>query len=187
VPESLLKHEIPLAKAYALKLRQTGLTHAQIADRLGRGVTWCMVRGWLRRPRYIKWQNKTPVVLSGAPRTLKAGAGALGWAAGFFDGEGTVAFRKGKPQYIGVINTHYPALERFKECVGGLGRIAPQKTPEGHLPAWTWRLGGADSRAIIARLRPYLLVKFDAATKYLNEAQSLRPYLSGSKRGRKKS
>ncbi len=60
----------------------------------------------------------------------------LHWAAGFFEGEGTIRLNRSKrsprpTMGFQVINTDLEALERFRDGVGGLGDIGGPYGPYG--------------------------------------------------------
>jgi hypothetical protein len=165
MPEFLQKHDVPKAKDYAKKLRNCGLSYSQIAGRLGRGITWCQVRGWLR-PSTALPLNEALLKLPEFPAALREESLLL-WAAGFFDGEGSVMFINGKPHVISVVNTNLESLKRFKNAVGGVGSIKPQKTPPQNKPVWRWTAHGISAEQALLKLLPSLLIKFPAARLYL--------------------
>lgn len=68
------------------------------------------------------------------------------WAAGFFDGEGNVNayLKKGTNWYViqlGITQIHRDTLERFQECIGGLGTIyGPYYTKTGKSGQYTLKI-----------------------------------------------
>jgi hypothetical protein len=91
----------------------------------------------------------------------------LAWAAGFFDGEGSVgryasgrSFNKENPPTypkVGIHNTDIELLERFRLAVG-LGSIdGPMIKKVGHKPIYKYRVDGqAKVISIYLLLKPYL-------------------------------
>jgi len=85
------------------------------------------------------------------------------WAAGFFDGEGSVSLlrrkRGGFIEHMLAVavgqNDQRPLLA-LKAAYGG--SQCNSKTPSG---CWRWRLHGAEAEAFLRRIRPYSIVKAD--------------------------
>ena len=89
----------------------------------------------------------------------------LAWAAGFFDGEGSIhsANSKLKKTYPNVGITQVGAhgrelLERFQNAVGGIGKIyGPYKKTIAGNPRYQWETWGFEkSQAVIAMLWEFL-------------------------------
>ena len=83
----------------------------------------------------------------------------IAWAAGFFDGEGHVKFRRKASAFqIQVGQKERETLERFQVAIGGFGRInfAP-KTCLSDPNYWQLNISNqADVRAVYFCLLPYL-------------------------------
>lgn len=106
----------------------------------------------------------------------------LAWAAGFFDGEGSVSVgtdrRAGTAVSIaltvvqsGPADQPPASLVRFLEAVGGMGHIRPRKADSSRLgkkPLWAWRASKIDDAKLVARmLLPYMTEKRDAVASAL--------------------
>lgn len=80
----------------------------------------------------------------------------LAWAAGWFEGEGSVPNNKGKPAAasISITNTDLEVLEAFANLFG-CGRIYPLPRDE-HKPRWIYHVSGEDAVSILERLYPWL-------------------------------
>ena len=85
----------------------------------------------------------------------------LAWAAGFFDGEGSIQLRKtGLQLYVG--QTDPRPLERFAAAVGvgkvngPYGPYARNGTPNTWKPMYAWQVGGRKAEAVFALLQPFL-------------------------------
>lgn len=108
----------------------------------------------------------------------------LAWAAGFFDGEGSisagVAARNGGAVYLnmsvgqsGDSKTTPPAsLERFRDAVGcGTIRYRRKRQNLGTRPMWYWHADGIeDTKQAVRALLPFILEKRDQVA----EAMALR-------------
>lgn len=90
---------------------------------------------------------------------------ALAWAAGFYDGEGYMGLvpNRQRPDTaslrISVVQAELPALERFRDSVGGLGTIGKRPPPAKphHKQQWMWYVSKHETaQAIIAMLWPFL-------------------------------
>ena len=105
----------------------------------------------------------------------------LAWAAGFFDGEGTIGngrdVRHGGSVNIqmsvvqaGTVDNPPDSLVRFRDAVGG-GKIYHRKTNKGRFgskPLWAWRATGNEAESIFNMLRPFLcLAKLDQGASAL--------------------
>jgi hypothetical protein len=79
----------------------------------------------------------------------------LAWAAGFFDGEGHIAYRK-RRLMMAVAQTNREPLERFLDAVGG-GRIyGPYSKGQQVKQVWHWQATGANVIPLMEKLLPYL-------------------------------
>ena len=94
----------------------------------------------------------------------------LAWAAGFFEGEGCVSIVRTTFGRITLVLTQAGdpwTLGRFRNAVGGRGRVRGPYLSPGHLPAWRWRITArADVIAVMECLRPYLGPKSDKLKKF---------------------
>ncbi len=115
----------------------------------------------------------------------------LAWAAGFFDGEGCVRFRKATKRdwpyrqlTINISQTHTDVLKRFQAAVGCGSVTGPykQKNPNAQ-PFYHFNTGSfVDGIKIFKLLKPYLsatkLAQFEAAlseaSTYLAERRDFR-------------
>lgn len=91
---------------------------------------------------------------------------ATAWAAGFFDGEGSVGVYKTGKSWLtpcSVGNTDRASLEFLQERWGGT--IYDNPVQKGcHLPCWKWV---CTDTAFLRAIRPYLLIKGDQVDLYL--------------------
>jgi hypothetical protein len=86
----------------------------------------------------------------------------LAWAAGFFDGEGTICTQGAKEttkRYLKIRVAHCEPqpLRRFADAVG-LGNVTgpnAQKNPAWS-PYYSWQLAGSRAEQALERLRPFL-------------------------------
>ena len=95
----------------------------------------------------------------------------LRYAAGFFDGEGTVLIQRKNPVgamkspkhmlQCAITNTYHPVLESF--CARWGGGVYKRTMPEGLKPQWQWEIRNAGAAAFLADISPYLFEKHDAA------------------------
>ncbi len=114
----------------------------------------------------------------------------LAYAAGFFDGEGSVRIDKQKarfresrhgfhfPNGLEITNTHKEVLEWFKYHFGGT--IYPKrKRPIRWRPAWVWYIGGESGRIFIESIRPWLQVKSQDADLFLEFCSTIHGHENG--------
>lgn len=91
------------------------------------------------------------------PRTMRA----LGWAAGFYEGEGSVTFAV-RSHRITVTQVQREPLERMLRLLGGhIYAIKAAETGSEHIrfmskPSWRWIAYGARARGIMMTLYPML-------------------------------
>src|SRR5271165_3544671 len=86
------------------------------------------------------------------------------WAAGFFEGEGCIAWAGGKRGGMGLDMAQVDPLplEWFHEAVGGLGKLYGPYLPasqaaRGWAPKYWWRCRrAAEVEAVLELLLPYL-------------------------------
>lgn len=88
----------------------------------------------------------------------------LAWAAGFFDGEGTVSQTTAKGTHkryliVRLAQTDRRPLERFAAAVGH-GRVNGPYTHTKGEGRWsdfyTWQAGGSKAEMVLAKLDPFL-------------------------------
>jgi hypothetical protein len=103
------------------------------------------------------------------------------YAAGFFDGEGSVyaGIRKGKNPIVLVCiaNTHHGILMRLKHQWGGSVCARKAVVDERHRQQWQWVLAPRNAKAFLNDILPFLVIKAEVAAlalEYLNEVS--RPY-----------
>jgi len=92
----------------------------------------------------------------------------VAWAAGFFDGEGSIAIcRQSKPNdhlyYMRceVTNTHRASLEIFQQLFGG--KVYEKSQRGNRKPSFVWRASGPVAAQMLEDLYPYLVVKKERA------------------------
>lgn len=79
----------------------------------------------------------------------------LAWAAGFFDGEGSVGVYGAGSTMVSITNTHHLTVLWFRDHFGGsirplLRSCLTQK------PAWQWTLTGPVARRWLSTVLPWL-------------------------------
>jgi len=104
----------------------------------------------------------------------------LAWAAGFFDGEGSVSLVHSKTRIsrgivLSIGQTNPGVLTRFKDSVG-VGRVHGPYPPTTSNRKPTWRFLASsykDVQAIVAMMWPWLdPIKRNQATRCLKEART---------------
>lgn len=83
----------------------------------------------------------------------------LAWAAGLFEGEGSVRINGFRPNALGALsvelaNCDMEIIEFFRARWGGAVRTAKLKPPRRQ--AYYWRLAARQAAAFLEELRPYL-------------------------------
>jgi hypothetical protein len=85
------------------------------------------------------------------------------WAAGFFDGEGSVYANRIRDQYylrIAVAGTDEEAIYRFHRAVGDKGKVhGPYVLPSRahrEKPVTYWRASSKEARLVLEMLDPFL-------------------------------
>lgn len=112
------------------------------------------------------------------------------WAAGFFDGEGTIninVFQKSGPKrfmyYIGASQVRKEPLEKLRDLFGGTIHSYEHKGRPGR-PYSVWRLGS--SLLILNALQhmiPYLMVKQSEAELMIQWCENIRDTEKTGRRG----
>lgn len=92
----------------------------------------------------------------------------LAWAAGFFDGEGSVEFRRRKPTptrnssewhlKVRIANTHYPSIVRVHQ-IFGFGHIQTALREKPRKTAYYWCATTKLAETALALIQPYLITK----------------------------
>ena len=96
------------------------------------------------------------------------------YAAGFFDGEGSVyvARRNTRPSAVLMVcigNTHLGVLQEHKDRWGGSIQKRKMVNPN-HRQQWQWVLSTRQTRPFLEAIRPYVIIKHEVvelAFKYL--------------------
>ena len=109
------------------------------------------------------------------------------YAAGFFDGEGTVTIRtelrktcKTHVLQIAIGITDRAPLEWMSERFGGNIRGPVIRASERHKPIYFWQLSAAKAGTFLEEVRPYLLLKAKQADialelRRIKGSQGVRP------------
>lgn len=114
----------------------------------------------------------------------------LAWAAGYFDGEGSVGYYLGKGNgnngcvRVVIGNTQVEELKRFQSAVGGLGRITGPRNFDHRKSMWKWQAQNFESaQAVTALLWKYLssnkkndFVKAWTSDKVVRHERANRPH-----------
>lgn len=102
----------------------------------------------------------------------------MGWAAGFFDGEGYIGLakrhRRNSVNYdlrITATNTDIRALHRFKQMFGGSVQVQVKPNHKRWLPSWTWVAQNINAEQCLLRLLPWLVVKREQAELAIRSRQ----------------
>lgn len=95
-----------------------------------------------------------------AEHAVQVPALEMAWAAGLFEGEGTVRIaRPGKRQLgtlvVSVVNTDRQILDFFQQRWPGYCKLATGR-PDGTRPAWVWVIAARQAAAFLDDLLPYL-------------------------------
>jgi hypothetical protein len=117
----------------------------------------------------------------------------VAWAAGFFDGEGSVSIRRlksGKGQYMRRTYGTYIRIAQVDRSpldllvrIFGTGSVSKsRKYTETRAPYYDLCMGGSSAAMILARMLPYLTVKRERALLALEFQQRV----AGSRKGRSK-
>jgi hypothetical protein len=107
-----------------------------------------------------------PILLHGG--ILPPSSALDAWAAGFFDGEGSIGIWLGvggvPRAKLTIVNTYKPAIELFWRAFGGYRTIQSHSNGR-HRTVFRLVVTGEDGvRAVLERLHPYLVVKREQAT-----------------------
>lgn len=121
-------------------------------------------------------------------RSAITGTRPIEYLAGFFDGEGCVAYY-GSPR-VSMSNTYLPILKEFQERWGGSICEQKRKKEEAHYkPKWIWQLSGDNAVACARDLIPHLYEKRSQARLMLvmrtmkkTERDQYKPLMAALKR-----
>lgn len=84
----------------------------------------------------------------------------VGWAAGFFDGEGTVSATKGGGEGVmvcAVCNTHFPSIDRLRNWFGG--RVYVTCGGGNQRPVKRWVISSRQAVRFALIIQPYTFLK----------------------------
>jgi len=91
----------------------------------------------------------------------------LAYLAGFFDGEGCITVRPGRRTFtLTVVQVDPRPLELFRQTFGGRVAERSKPTSPNHQQVYRWDIY-AGSWLVLNALRPYLIVKAEAADRAL--------------------
>lgn len=84
----------------------------------------------------------------------------MAWAAGLFEGEGTITYMtKSRRARLAVKMTDEEAVRRFESSIG-VGKVygpyGPYKSQLGNLPTWYWAADGNAAVEAADKLLPWL-------------------------------
>ena len=97
---------------------------------------------------------------------MKVQSTDLAWAAGFFDGEGTVGCRGRERAFrleLSVAQKNREELEHFKWCVGDIGRVREDREPKRKISIFRWSASAREAAIVLRLLLPYLVGKREQA------------------------
>lgn len=105
----------------------------------------------------------------------------LAWAAGFFDGEGSVGLHKLKTgrKYVSLntVNTYKPNIERFYKAIGEVGYMGVRKRREKHWKICYYWQTQKDAAKVFNLLKPYLNNEKKNKTEEYFKLEDRRPDL----------
>ena len=110
------------------------------------------------------------------------------WAAGFFDGEGSITIQKanGYNLQVNIVGSNLSALNIFKEYWGGkiniMNRIGDEIGKTGYKVRHTayqlsFNHGDKETKQLLQDLLPYLVVKKELAELALEYLEGIRQFL----------
>lgn len=104
------------------------------------------------------------------PATDSPSPAQVAWAAGFFDGEGSVYLKRSHERHLPAVvvgNTVRLPLEELQRWYGGT--IYAMKVKDGRRPCWAWQVSGARGvRPFLLSVREHLRVKRQQADVMLD-------------------
>lgn len=147
-----MKH---LSKVYKIKIEPG--TKCLYCDNVSRHLALC-------QRHYNRWYQGTP--MEDPKKNITIDREKLAWAAGFYDGEGTMCCKtingKWSSLSISIHQTNKDTLERFQDAVSGLGKVTgPEKSASrlhpNRLPIYLWRCQKfEDAQQVVCLLSPWL-------------------------------
>ena len=87
----------------------------------------------------------------------------IAWAAGFFDGEGSVFINNEGYLIVTILNTHLGSIELFRRIVGGGNINEREGSLTGYKKTYSLYYHGAAARLVLEMLLPYLVIKKEKA------------------------
>lgn len=100
---------------------------------------------------------------------------AIAWAAGLFEGEGSIRINKATKRNLGhlvvsVVNTDYQVLEFFQRRWPGYLKRATGLRPDQR-PAWVWVVAARKAAAFLEAISPFVVrdivkARIDCALKF---------------------
>jgi hypothetical protein len=113
----------------------------------------------------------------------------LAWAAGLFDGEGSIGVYKNATSsfLLARINMcHKEAINHFHDIVTvGTGQLYTPKQ-KNRRPYWKWRANGEEAAKVLKLLYPFLLVKSRQANLVLDWPNVDKAYVEWALKQEKK-
>lgn len=110
------------------------------------------------RHRYTSWSMRVFVRYHESMSGIRVSVQETAWAAGLFEGEGSIYVRRIPPAYVQltIVSTDRDVLARFAEIAGaGLVRLAVPATAD-HKAQYRWHTARrADAARILGELRPW--------------------------------
>ena len=112
----------------------------------------------------------------------------LEWAAGLFEGEGTILIRKRPEDQIAVslTSTDEDVVVEFCKVVGQGKVYGPYSYDTVRKPFWKWNADGEKAAFVLRSICPYLLSRrMSRATEALGRwtGRQARPYYTVSRKG----
>jgi len=115
--------------------------------------------------------NQVGERLKAAPAKTRPTQRDLGWAAGFYEGEGTCCFATGSHRAV-INQVEREPLERMQRYFGGhIYRIPARLSSQ---PSWRWIANGARARGILLTLYALLSAKRQAQIRKVIAAGEVR-------------
>lgn len=107
----------------------------------------------------------------------------LAWAAGFFDGEGSIGTPGRLYVALGISQVARGPISKFEELFGGKVYAHHRSNPR-HSDAWRWVLTGRPAADALGGMLPYLLLKVNEARWAIELARLVPEYDGAGKKGR---
>jgi len=114
------------------------------------------------------------------------------WAAGLFEGEGTIIIRPGRKKAkagnieIALTSTDEDVVREYARVVRTGVVYGPYHYADNCKPFWKWTVHGDGAVTLLLRLQPYLLSRRQAraiAAVDAHEERKLQPHYRVSRRG----